>query len=79
MKLRKNIEPDTVPLDLRDKLMILQRYALHWTFAEVGRFWGGLSRQRIQQITSEFEAEAKQYVKGAAMFDLNRYNGPGLP
>lgn len=78
MKLRKNIEPDTVPLDLRDKLIMCQRYMLHLTFAEIGKFWG-VSRQRVHQVTSEFEDDARRWVKGVTVFDLNRYNGPGLP
>jgi len=78
MKMRTNMDPRDVPLDLRDKLIICQRYMLHWTFAECGLFWE-VSRQRIQQITSEFEGEARQWVKGVTVFDLNSYAGPGLP
>ena len=78
MKMRKNMEAQDVPLDLREKLIICQRYMLHNTFTEIGAFWG-VSRQRIHQVTSEFEEEARRWVKGVTVFDLNAYNGPGLP
>jgi len=78
MKLRAGVDAKDIPLDVRLGLIIFLRYSGHWTFQEVGDLFG-VSRQRVHQITSEWEQEARKYVKGGWIFEFASYNGPGLP
>lgn len=78
MKLRDGVEAQNIPVDTRLGLIIFLRYAGHWTYQEIGDLFG-VSRQRIHQITSEWETSSKQFVKGAWFFKSNGTPGKPMP